>query len=88
MEETLQLAKYVCSLDYAAIPAEVLQMGKNCLLDSVAVGLHGSTKPWGKIVGALVKERGGKRVEFNFWRSRQGSVGLSRVGQWDDDPRV
>ncbi len=66
MEETLQLAKYVCSLDYAAIPAEVLQMGKNCLLDSVAVGLHGSTKPWGKIVGALVKERGGNGASSIF----------------------
>jgi len=66
MKETLQLAKYACSLDYAAIPAAVLQMGKNCLLDSVAVGLHGSTKPWGKIVGALVKERGGNGVSSIF----------------------
>lgn len=66
MEETLQLAKFVSSLDYAAIPAEVLQRGKNCLLDSVAVGLHGSTMPWGKIVGAVVKGRGGNGASSIF----------------------
>jgi 2-methylcitrate dehydratase PrpD len=66
MEETLHLARYACSLDYAAIPAEVIQRGKDCLLDSIAVGLHGSTKPWGEIVGSLVKERGGKGTSSIF----------------------
>jgi len=66
MEETLHLARYACGLDYAAIPAEVIQRGKDCLLDSIAVGLHGSTKPWGKIVGSLVKERGGKGTSSIF----------------------
>ncbi|MFQ5849701.1 MAG: MmgE/PrpD family protein [Candidatus Binatia bacterium] len=60
MGQTARLARYVCSLDYTAIPAEVVQRAKDCLLDSIGVGFYGSIKPWGKIVGALVRDRGGK----------------------------
>lgn len=60
MSETIQLATYVSNLTYDAIPAAVSRKAKECLLDSLAVGLYGSLTPWGRIVANLVKDLGGK----------------------------
>ncbi|MEE9550547.1 MAG: MmgE/PrpD family protein, partial [Candidatus Binatia bacterium] len=66
MSQSEHLANYVFGLKYGVIPQEVIQRAKDCLLDSIGAGLHGSTKPWGKIVGALVKERGGNGASSIF----------------------
>lgn len=59
MNETVRLASYVCDLAYDAIPSEVINKAKDSVLDTIAVGLYGSTKPWSHIVVALMKESGG-----------------------------
>lgn len=55
MNETIHIATFVANLDYTAIPNEVIQRAKDCLLDSLGVGFYGSSKPWSQIVTALVQ---------------------------------
>lgn len=55
MNETVHIATFVANLDYTAIPHEVIQRAKDCLLDSLGVGFYGSSKPWSQIVTALVQ---------------------------------
>ncbi len=47
---TQQLARYAVGLRYQQIPSEVIARAKACLLDTLAVTLYGSTKPWSQSV--------------------------------------
>jgi 2-methylcitrate dehydratase PrpD len=47
---TRALANYACDLDYRRIPGEILSRAKACALDTLAVTLFGSTKPWSQSV--------------------------------------
>lgn len=61
---TVQLAAFAADLDYSAIPSHVIQRAKDCLLDSLAAGLYGCSKPWSRIVTDLVQGLSGKGSSF------------------------
>jgi 2-methylcitrate dehydratase PrpD len=54
MNSTQMLARYALELKYRQIPPEVIERAKACILDTLAVSLYGSTKPWSKIVSDFV----------------------------------
>ena len=60
MKETQKLARYALDLRYRQIPTEVIERVKACILDTLAVSLYGSTKPWSKTVSAFVFASGAK----------------------------
>jgi 2-methylcitrate dehydratase PrpD len=47
---TLRLARFALGLRYRDIPAEVIDRAKDCLLDTLTVAIHGSSKPWSRSV--------------------------------------
>ena len=48
--ETVRLAEYAAALRYEDLPAPVMQQAKDCIIDTVAAGICGSTLPWSRIV--------------------------------------
>ena len=48
--ETVRLAEYAAGLHYEDLPPEVVQRAKDCITDTVAVIVQGSTLPWSRIV--------------------------------------
>jgi len=56
---TQQLAAWAARLNASDIPAAVLELAKDCLLDHVAVSLYGMKQPWTAYVAQQVRhERG------------------------------
>jgi len=60
MNATQTLAHYALDLSYRQIPSEVIERAKACILDTLAVSLYGSTKPWSKTVSDFVLARGAR----------------------------
>lgn len=60
MNATQTLARYARKLRYRDIPSEVIERAKACVLDTLAVSLYGSTKPWSKIVSEFIRSAGSK----------------------------
>jgi 2-methylcitrate dehydratase PrpD len=60
MNATQKLARYALDLSYRQIPTEVIERAKACILDTLAVSLYGSTKPWSKIVSDFVLASGAR----------------------------
>jgi 2-methylcitrate dehydratase PrpD len=58
MNATQRLARFANELSYRQIPARVIERAKACILDTLAVSLYGSTKPWSKTVSEFVRESG------------------------------
>jgi 2-methylcitrate dehydratase PrpD len=56
MNATQTLARYAVELKYRQIPPEVIERAKACILDTLAVSLYGSTKPWSRTVSGLVRD--------------------------------
>jgi 2-methylcitrate dehydratase PrpD len=56
MNATQRLARFAVDLSYRQIPKEVIERSKACILDTLAVSLYGSTKPWSRIVSGLIRE--------------------------------
>jgi len=54
MNATQTLARYACDLRYRQLPSEVIERAKACILDTLAVSLYGSTKPWSRTVSDFV----------------------------------
>ena len=48
MNATQNLARYALELNYREFRREVIERAKICILDTLAVSLYGSTKPWSK----------------------------------------
>ena len=55
---TKLLARFAVDLDYRRIPPEVIDRAKACILDTLAVSLYGSTKPWSRTVVDFVRDGG------------------------------
>ncbi len=53
------LAAWVAGLEHDAIPVEVREHVKLCLLDTVGCGLFGATQPWGRITASTAVEVNG-----------------------------
>jgi 2-methylcitrate dehydratase PrpD len=60
MNATQRLASFAVDLDYRQIPGEVIERSKACILDTLAVSLYGSTKPWSRTVSAFVRDSGAR----------------------------
>jgi len=58
MNATQRLARFAVDLSYRKIPEEVLERSKACILDTLAVSLYGSTKPWSRTVSGFVRDSG------------------------------
>ncbi len=79
MNETKRLASYVADLEFTDIPGEVVQRAKECLLDSIAVGLYGSTKPWGKILQAFAKDQTSRGASSVFGADFKASAAAAAL---------
>ena len=47
--ETVRLAEYAAGLRYEDLPAEVVACARDCIADTVAAAICGSTMPWSRI---------------------------------------
>jgi 2-methylcitrate dehydratase PrpD len=56
--ETVRLAEYAAGLHYEDLPPEVVQRAKDCITDTVAVIVQGSTLPWSRIVVRFAQRTG------------------------------
>ena len=59
---TKKLSAFVVQTDYGAIPAEVVQRAKICLLDWIGSAYSGKGSPTDRVVQKLIREKGGKRI--------------------------
>src|SRR5437868_1381609 len=64
-QETARLAEYAAALRYDDLPAPVVQLAKECIIDTVAAGICGSALPWSRIV-----------IDY---AERTGPGGISRI---------
>ena len=60
MNPTQELARFACDLQYRQIPKEVIERSKACILDTLAVSLYGSTKPWSRTVSSYIRDSGAR----------------------------
>lgn len=58
MNATQRLARFAIELNYRRIPQEVIERAKACILDTLAVSLYGSTKPWSRIASGFIRDSG------------------------------
>ncbi|HKY08443.1 MAG TPA: MmgE/PrpD family protein [Candidatus Binatia bacterium] len=58
MNATQRLARFAVELSYKQIPDEVIERSKACILDTLAVSLYGSTKPWSRTVSGFIRDTG------------------------------
>jgi 2-methylcitrate dehydratase PrpD len=56
---TQQLATWAVSVDFGMLPQDVQELSKDCLLDHIAVSMHGMGQPWSRYVSDQVEEEGG-----------------------------
>ncbi|MGE5817742.1 MAG: MmgE/PrpD family protein [Deltaproteobacteria bacterium] len=80
MNATQRLARFAVDLNYRAIPAEVIDRAKACILDTLAVSLYGSTKPWSRTVSGMVRDlgiRGRSTVLGESWKSQPAQATLA-----------
>jgi 2-methylcitrate dehydratase PrpD len=80
MNATQRLARFAVDLNYRAIPAEVIDRVKTCILDTLAVSVYGSTKPWSQTVSKLVRETGapGRSTVFGGnWKAQAAQATLA-----------
>jgi 2-methylcitrate dehydratase PrpD len=80
MNATQRLARFAVELNYREIPAEVIDRVKACILDTLAVSVYGSTKPWSQTVSKLVREtgaRGRSTVFGGHWKAQAAQATLA-----------
>jgi 2-methylcitrate dehydratase PrpD len=80
MNATQRLARFAVELNYREIPAEVIDRVKACILDTLAVSVYGSTKPWSRTVSKLVREtgaRGRSTVFGGSWKAQAAQATLA-----------
>lgn len=69
---TTVLARFAVDLQYRRIPPEVIDRAKVCILDTLAVCIYGSTKPWSRTVSNFIRDSGLKgrsTVLGESWRA-------------------
>src|SRR5688572_11155965 len=80
MNATQRLARFAVELSYREIPAEVIDRVKACILDTLAVSVYGSTKPWSQTVSKLVRETGARGRSTVFggnWKAQAAQATLA-----------
>jgi 2-methylcitrate dehydratase PrpD len=77
---TQKLAHFAVNLSHRQIPPEVFERAKDCVMDTVAVALYGSTKPWSRSVVEFIREsRGDGRstVLGQSWKAQAAQATLA-----------
>jgi 2-methylcitrate dehydratase PrpD len=77
---TQKLARFAVNLSHRQIPSEVFERAKDCVMDTIAVALYGSTKPWSRSVVGLIRESGGKgksTVLGESWKAQAAPATLA-----------
>jgi 2-methylcitrate dehydratase PrpD len=77
---TQKLARFAVNLSHRHIPPEVFERAKDCAMDTVAVALYGSTKPWSRSVVEFIRESSGKgksTVIGQSWKAQAGQATLA-----------
>jgi 2-methylcitrate dehydratase PrpD len=80
MNATQRLARFALDLTYKQIPAAVIDRAKACILDTFAVSLYGSTKPWSRTVSSFVRDsglRGRSTVLGENWKAQPAQASLA-----------
>jgi 2-methylcitrate dehydratase PrpD len=57
-QETIQLAQYATNLRFEDLPAAVIQRAKDCIIDTAAAIIYGSTIPWSATVVGYAQRTG------------------------------
>ena len=66
MNETQTLVRQLVEMDYDTLPSEVRVTAKQCLLDTLGVGISGARTEWSSIVMAVTHTSGGSQ-ESAVW---------------------
>jgi 2-methylcitrate dehydratase PrpD len=77
---TQKLARFAVNLSQRQIPPEVFERAKDCVMDTLAVALYGSTKPWSRSVVEFIRESGGKgksTVLGQSWKAQAAQATLA-----------
>jgi 2-methylcitrate dehydratase PrpD len=77
---TQKLARFAVNLSRRQIPPEVFERAKDCVMDTLAVALYGSTKPWSRSVVEFIRESGGKgrsTVLGQSWKAQAAQATLA-----------
>src|SRR5262245_50704804 len=80
MNATQKLARFALDLKYKQIPAAVIERIRACVLDTFAVSLYGSTKPWSRTVVDFVRDSGnhGESTVFGAnWKAQAAQATLA-----------
>ncbi|GGA76947.1 MmgE/PrpD family protein [Nitratireductor aestuarii] len=67
---TRTLAEFAVGLRYEDLPVETIEFAKQCILDSLACGIYGSTMPWSHSVARVVQSLGQAQTA-SVWGMRQ-----------------
>ena len=81
MNATQRLARFAIELNYRDIPNDVIERAKACILDTLAVSLYGSTKPWSRIVSGFIRDSGLRGHSTVLGEKFYASAGASDPGQ-------
>ena len=75
---TRTLAEFAVGLRYEDLPVETIEFAKQCILDSLACGIYGSTMPWSHSVARVVHSLGQAQTA-SVWGMRQKADPLGVV---------
>ncbi len=77
---TRELADFIAGFRYEDLPAEVVEMAKRCVLDSLACGVYGSRTPWVEAVVRTVEQWGEAKVA-SAWglEAKAGYLGAAMI---------
>jgi 2-methylcitrate dehydratase PrpD len=75
---TRTLAEFAVGLRYEDLSAELIELAKRCILDSLGCGLYGSTKSWSHSVARVV-EGLGQAKSASVWGMRMKADPLGAV---------
>jgi 2-methylcitrate dehydratase PrpD len=71
---TAQFGAWVSALKFEAIPREVIEHARLCLIDGLGCGLFGATQQWGAIVAELAVELSGGGPATLWGRAQSAST--------------
>ena len=77
---TQRLARFAVNLQRHQIPPQVIDRAKACILDTLAVALYGSGKPWSRSVVGFVQDsaaKGQSTVLGEVWKTQAARAALA-----------
>jgi 2-methylcitrate dehydratase PrpD len=77
---TRALATFAATLQYEQLPAQVVAIAKQCLLDTLGCGIYGTQTPWAKTLNTFILEQGGKPEATLWLQAFRGPVASIALG--------